>query len=117
LISPDGKVVVARDQQQEFRLYPVDGGQPQVANGLKAGELPIQWDTSGTKLYLWDRTFPAHIFLVDLKSGGRQPWTTLIPPDSAGVLYGNIVMTPDGKTSVYRYRRTVTTLFLAEGLK
>jgi hypothetical protein len=117
LISPDGKVVVARDQQQEFRLYPVDGGQPQVANGLKAGELPIQWDTSGTKLYIWDRTFPAHIFLVDLKSGGRQPWTTLIPPDSAGVLYGNIVMTPDGKTSVYRYRRTVTTLFLAEGLK
>jgi serine/threonine protein kinase len=117
LIAPDGKSVVARDQQQEFRRYPVDGGEPQALKGLKDGELPIQWDTSGTKLYVWDRTFPAHIFLVDLKTGSRQPWTTVIPPDSAGVLYGNIVMTPDGKTSVYRYRRVVTTLFLAEGLK
>lgn len=87
------------------------------ATSAKEGELPLQWDTSGTKLYIWDRTFPAHVFLVDLKTGGRQPWTTLVPPDSAGVMYGNIVMTPDGKTSVYRYRRTVTTLFLAEGLK
>ncbi len=117
LISPDGKVVVARDQQQRFRRYPVDGGEAQEMKGLKDGEIPIQWDTSGTKLYVWDGTFPAHIFLVDLKTGARHPWTTLVPIDSAGVLYGNIVMTPDGKTSVYRYRRIMTTLFLAEGLK
>ncbi len=100
-----------------FQLYPLDGGEPQLVRGLKEGELPIQWDTSNTKLYVWDRTFPAHVFLVDLKTGARQPWTTLVPPDSAGVLYGNIVMTPDGKTLVYRYRRAVTTLFLAQGLK
>jgi len=117
VISPDGKFVVARDQQREFHLYPVDGGVPQPLKGLKEGELPIQWEASGAKLYVWDRTFPAHIFLLDLKTGGRQPWTTIVPPDSSGVLYGNIVMTPDGKTSVYRYRRAVTTLFLAEGLK
>jgi hypothetical protein len=28
--------------------------------------------TSGTKLYVWDRTCPAHIFLVNLKSGGAN---------------------------------------------
>lgn len=86
-------------------------------NGLKEGEMPVQWDASGPKLYVWDRTFPAHVSVLDLKTGGRQPWTTLSPPDSAGVVYGNIVMTPDGKTSVYRYRRIVTTLFLADDLK
>ena len=117
LISPDGKLVAARDKEQEFRLYPVGGGEPQALNGLREGELPIQWDISGTKLYVWDRTFPAHISLVDLKTAGRTAWTSLVPPDSAGVLYGNIVMTPDGKASAYRYRRVVTTLFLAEGLK
>ena len=85
--------------------------------GLNDGEVPIQWDDSGTKLYIWNRTFPAHTFLLDLKTGLRQAWTTLVPPDIAGVLYGNIVMTPDGKTSVYRYRRAMTTLYLAEGLK
>lgn len=117
LISPDGKMVVARDPTQTFRLYPTGGGEPQPVKGLKDEEVPIQWNDSGTKLYVWDRTFPAHIFLVDVTTGQRQPWTTLVPPDSAGVLYGNIVMTPDGKTSVYRYRRATTTLYLAEGLK
>jgi len=116
-IAPDGKVVLARNPQQEFQLYPVEGGQPQAVMGLQDEEFPIQWETSGTKLYVWDRTFPAHVFLLDLKNGKRQPWTTLVPPDPAGVLYGSIVMTPDGKTSVYRYRHAMTTLFLAEGLK
>jgi|ERR1700756_5782953 len=100
-----------------FQLYPVGGGEPQSVKGLNDGEVPIQWDDSGTKLYIWNRTFPAHTFLLDLKTGLRQAWTTLVPPDIAGVLYGNIVMTPDGKTSVYRYRRAMTTLYLAEGLK
>lgn len=117
LISPDGKMIVARDSTLTFRLYPTGGGEPKPVKGLKDEEVPIQWDESGTKLYVWDRTFPAHVLLVDLTSGARQPWTTLVPPDSAGVLYGNIVMTPDGKTSVYRYRRAMTTLYLAEGLK
>jgi len=117
LISPDGKLVAARDQQQGVRLYPVGSGDPVALKGIKEGELPLQWDTTGTKLYVWDRTFPAHVLLVDFKTGKRQPWTTLVPPDSAGVLYGNIVITPDGKTSVYRYRRDVTTLFLAQELK
>jgi hypothetical protein len=117
LISPDGKTVAARDGTQTFQLYPVGGGEPQPVKGLNDGEVPIQWDDFGTKLYAWDRTFPAHIFLLDLKTGSRQPWTTLVPPDTAGVLYGNIVMTPDGKTSVYRYRRAMTTLYLADGLK
>jgi hypothetical protein len=117
LISPDGKMVVARDPTQTFQLYPVGRGEPKPMKGLKDEEVPIQWDGSGNKLYVWNRTFPAHIFLVDLKTGARQLWTTLVPPDSAGVLYGNIVMTPDGKTSVYRYRRAMTTLYLAEGLK
>lgn len=117
LISPDGKSIVARRQQLEFLLYPVEGGEPQPLKGLNDGEHPVQWDASGAKLYVWDNTFPAHVFLVDLKTGARQPWTTIVPPDHAGVLYGNIVMTPDGKTSVYRYRRIETTLFLAEGLQ
>jgi len=72
LISPDGKFVAARDLKQEFHLYPLAGGEPQTVKGLQEGELPIQWDTTGTKLYVWDRTFPAHVFLVDLRRGERR---------------------------------------------
>ena len=55
--------------------------------------------------------------IVKLRGQASVPGLQDVYKRQAGVLYGNIVMTPDGKTSVYRYRRVATTLFLAEGLK
>ncbi len=40
-----------------------------------------------------------------------------LSPDPVGVLYGNLVLTPDGKHYVYRIRRVLSELNLAEGLK
>jgi hypothetical protein len=114
--SPDGRSLIARNAQREFELYPLDGGAPQPVKGLAPGETPIQFGTGG-KLYIWNGAFPAHIMAVDLETGQRQPATVLAPADPAGVLYGEVVGTPDGKTFAYRYRRAVTNLFLAEGLK
>ena len=49
--------------------------------------------------------------------GVRQPWLGITPSDKAGLLYGNLVMTPDGRSYACRYRRVLTNLFLARGLK
>jgi eukaryotic-like serine/threonine-protein kinase len=114
--APDGRSLIARNAQREFALYPLDGGAPRPVKGLEPGETPVQFGTGG-KLYTWNGSFPAHIMVVDLESGQRQLATTLAPADPAGVLYGEVVATPDGKTFAYRYRRAVTNLFLAEGLK
>ena len=41
-----------------------------------------------------------------------------MPSDPAGVIHiGPIVLTPDGKTYVYGYHRTLSDLYLTEGLK
>ena len=85
--------------------------------GLEPGETPVQFGTGG-KLYIWNGAFPAHIMAVDLaKPDNVETATVLAPADPAGVLYGEVMATPDGKTFAYRYRRAVTNLFLAEGLK
>ena len=115
-ISLDGHSLIARNAQREFALYEVDGGAPQPLKGLEAGETPVQFGAGG-KLYAWNGAFPAHIIVLDLATGQRQPGPVLAPADPAGVLYGEVVATPDGKTFAYRYRRAVTNLFLAEGLK
>ncbi len=115
-LSPDGSSLIARNEQREFGLYPLDGGPPQPVKGMEAGESPVQFGVSG-KLYLWNGAFPAHIMVVDLETGQRHEATVLAPADPAGVLYGEVVATPDGKTFAYRYRRAVTNLFLAEGLR
>jgi serine/threonine protein kinase len=115
-LSPDGRSVIAQNAQREFQLYPLDGGAPQPVKGLAAGEIPVQFGSAG-KLYVWNGAFPAHIMVVDLATGQREPGPVLAPADPAGVLYGEVVATPDGKTFAYRYRRAVTNLFLAEGLR
>jgi len=116
MISPDGRLALARNTQG-FAIYPVDGGEPQPVRGMSSQEFPVQWDSSGARLYVWDRTFPAHVSLLDPRSGARKPWLTTMPPDPAGLLYASLFLTPDGKSYAYRYRRVLSTLYLAEGLR
>jgi len=116
MISPDGHFVLARNAQG-FALYPIEGGAPQPVHGISAHEYPVQWDSSGTKLYVWDRSFPAHISLLDTRGGERKPWLDTMPPDPAGLLYANLFFTPDGKSYAYRYRRVLSTLYVTDGLR
>ena len=61
---------------------------------------------------------PARVYRLDLATGRRELWRELMPPNPAGVLF---IRPPhfstDGKSYAYSYRRTLSELFLAEGLK
>jgi hypothetical protein len=98
-------------------IYPVNGGKPLEAKGIMLDDFPIQWHDSGNSVFVWDRTFPAKVYKVDLITGKRELWKELAPADRNGVLYGRIFMTPDGMHYIYRYRRITNRLYLAKGLK
>jgi Tol biopolymer transport system component len=117
IVSPDGRYVVAKNPSNKFFVYPVSGGESRPVGGMLANEFPIQWDTSSRRLYVWSRTLPAKIFLVDIGSGTRRPWLEITPSEQSGLLYGEVVITPDGLSYGYRYRRVLTDLFLARGLR
>jgi eukaryotic-like serine/threonine-protein kinase len=116
-LSPDGKVVLAKVGTAGYALYPVSGGTPVAAKGIQNGEIPLVWDSSGTKVYLWDRRMPIQIVLADPRTGERKNWLKIEPGDGSGLLYGNVLITPDGKSYVYRLRRVLTNLYLATGLR
>ena len=116
MITPDGRFVLARSAQG-FAFYPVAGGAPELARGLSAHDYPVQWDSTGTRLYAWDRTFPAHVNLLDPRTGTSRPWLETMPPDPAGLLYANFFLTPDGKSYAYRYRRVLSMLYVTDGLR
>jgi hypothetical protein len=84
--------------------------------GIEAGETPVEFGTGG-ELHVWNGAFPARIMRVDLQTGNRELATVLAPADPAGVLYGEVVATRDGKAFAYRYRRALSNLFWVEGLK
>jgi len=117
--SPDGKFVAGIGPDQLGYLYPVAGGDARPVTGLQGGELPVGWSNDGRALFVYDPgSLPAQITRLDIASGQRTPWKRLQLADPAGVeTVGPILMTPDGKSYAFGYRRTLSDLYLVEGLK
>jgi Tol biopolymer transport system component/predicted Ser/Thr protein kinase len=118
-ISPDGQWVVGIGPDQKGYLYPITGGDPKLVGGMELGDNPINFSTDGHSIYLY-RTgeVPAKVYRVELATGKKTVWKEIAPLDPTGVsTIGPIQMTPDGKSYVYGFHRTVGDLYLVEGLK
>ncbi|HYN16022.1 MAG TPA: protein kinase [Terriglobales bacterium] len=119
VVSPDGRFVAGIGPDQRGYLYPVSGGEPQPVHGFPTGEQPITWSNDGRYLYTYrPGELPTQISKLDINTGQRTPFKQLMPSDPAGVeTIGPIMLTQDGKTCVYGYHRTLSDLYLVEGLK
>jgi Tol biopolymer transport system component/predicted Ser/Thr protein kinase len=118
-ISPDGESVLGIGPDQKGYFYPSAGGEPRVVNGLEPGDVPIRWNQDGRSIYLY-RTgeVPAKVYQLELATGKKTLWKQVVPVDPTGVsTIGPILVTPDGKTYVYGFHRTLGDLYLVEGLK
>lgn len=117
--SPDGTMVAGLGPDQLPYLFPVAGGEPRPLKGFLTGEQPIDWTSDGRSLYVYrPGEVPAKVFTVELATGKRTLWKQLVPSDPAGVeTIGPVLITPDGKACVYGYHRTLSDLYMVEGLK
>ncbi|MGO9126746.1 MAG: protein kinase domain-containing protein [Terriglobales bacterium] len=118
-VSGDAKSVAAIGPNQKAYLYPLAGGEPRALSGPLPGEEPITSTQDGSAIYTYQPgEIPARVYRVDLSTGKRSLWKELMPIDPAGIeTIGPILMTPDGKSFVYGYHRTLSDLYLVEGLK
>ena len=123
-ITPDGRWVAGLDYSTgESALYPLAGGSPRKIPGLRLHELAVQWGPDGRHLFVQeaggyraDRSIS--IALLDTQTGTRQPWLRFILPDPAGVsFFGAVRMTPDGRHWTVSYFRTLSDLYLVEGVR
>jgi len=61
---------------------------------------------------------PAQVFRVDVATGQRTFWKSVEPADPAGIdTIGRVLVSADGKSYVYGYNRTLSDLYLVQGLK
>jgi Tol biopolymer transport system component/predicted Ser/Thr protein kinase len=117
--SPDGQFVAGVVPDEKGYLFPVAAGDPRPINGLEAGDLPMCFTQDGRSLYVY-RTgeVPAKVYKLEMATGKKTLWKQIVPLDPTGVsTIGPILMTPDGKTYVYGFHRTLGDLYLVEGLK
>ena len=116
-VSPDGKLVAVIGPDQRFYLYPIQGGEPTAIPGLTPGDIPSGWTADGRSIFV-RRRGEVRISLVDVRSGRKELWKDLSPPDTAGVTNaGALAVTPDGKFYAYSYIRFLADLYVVEGLK
>jgi Tol biopolymer transport system component len=117
-ISPDGRFVAETGPDGTGHLYPVDGGIVPEIRGLAADDELIGWARYGRVLYVTEGRVPVKVYRLDSGSGVKRLLWQLAPADSAGVTgISGIRVSTDGNLCVYSYRRTLSTLYLAEGLE
>jgi serine/threonine protein kinase len=118
-ISPDGRLVAAIGVSGPITLWPPDGGPSRALAGSEAGDRPASWAADGRSLWVFRRgELPARVFSIDVATGRRTLWKTLVPPDAAGVFsIDELKVTPPGDAYFYSYRRTLSELYEVRGLR
>jgi eukaryotic-like serine/threonine-protein kinase len=119
LVSPDGKFVFARDLIGKGLLYPLAGGGPTAVPGMTPDDIWGNWASDGKSAYVYQNMKVYDlVFRLDLANGERQQIMEVAPQDTAGVTgLVPLRITPDGKSYAYTYNRSLSNLFIADGVK
>jgi hypothetical protein len=90
-----------------------------VVAGSEPNDRPVAWSDDGRSLWVFKRDqVPTDIFRLDITTGQRSRWRRLAPPDPAGVYPVNMLaITPTGDAYFYNYRRVLSELYVARGLR
>ncbi len=121
-VSMDGKRVVARGPEGRYYVCPIDGGDPVPIPGItQDADAVVGWVSGDRSIYVRrgsSTTLPARIVRIDLATGREEKWRDLLPADSAGLngIFG-VKVTPDGARYAYSYYRSLSSLYLAQGLR
>ena len=107
--GPDGRFAVRDSDGRHFLLS--ESGSVQALPALDG--TPLQWSSDANILFVRRGHVPAEIHRLDIATGRAERWETLLPSDPDGVeRILPIVITPDGRSYCYSYRRTITNLFV-----
>jgi Tol biopolymer transport system component len=118
-LSPDGKLLAVSAPDHRVGLFPIDGGEARAVPGSTADDTPAAWSQDGREIYTYDRAgLGVRVDRIDLGTGRRAPWKTLLPADASGLIdVSFLLMTTDARSYVYSYRRVLSTLYYVDGLR
>jgi Tol biopolymer transport system component len=118
ITAPDGKWTVVRGPDRKRYLYPLSGGEPTPIPGLEEEDALDQRSADGRFLYVHrNGEAPSKEYRLEIATGRKELWRTVMPADAAGVSSLGAGPSPDGSAYIYGYVRTLSDLFLVEGAK
>ena len=115
-LSPDGaNLIVGRNGQ--FYIQSLAGGLPQPIKGLAKDERPIGWGREPHSIFIRNRTLQVVVSRLDLATGARKQVFTYTPGDASGLMQIRIWTPPSGSIFALSYVRTLSNLYLVEGVQ
>ena len=126
-VTPEGIWVVSLNRagklgaaighkQPGISIIPMDGGPSRMVRGSQLGDRPVAWTDDDTALWIYRRyEVPAQVIRLDIATGKRQIWKTLVPSDLTGVT--EFAITPSGSAYYYTYKRLLSQLYQVRGLR
>jgi len=104
----------AGHESRTWSLYPVGGGAPHELV-LEEHEAILTGAAGEGRVYVGQGS---QVQKLDLRTGKREPFVTLVPTDPAGLTwFGDPIFSGDGRWYAYSQIRVLSTLYLATGLK
>ena len=118
-VTPDSKYLLATDGERKQWLYPLAGGEPvPFPVKLDIDDFVVRFELDGKRILVRHRGVPAKIERVFLDSSRREEVRQISPSDPAGVQeIISVHFSADGKSYAYSYFRTLSDLWVVDGLK
>ena len=121
LLSPDGKLVLARGAEGKYSIYAIAGAErgteSQPVPGLTEADVLAQWSADGRSVLVYRRAeIPCRLERVDLATGRRTLFREFAPADRTGLLsVREIFVTDDLRSYAYTAYYQLSSLFESEG--
>ena len=114
LLSPDGKLVLARGVDGNYSIYAIAGeGTRRLVPGLTEADVLAQWSADGRSVLVYRRAeIPCRLERVDLATGRRTLFKEFAPADRTGLLsVREIFVTDDLRSYAYTAYYQLSSLF------
>jgi Tol biopolymer transport system component len=112
IISPDGSKVAVGDAQRG--MYVTSGAGNLLDLRAPKNDAPLAWSADGCCVLSWDGTLPPRIFSTSLDGGRRTLVREPVSSDPAGLTYGWLTLSPDGRYYLQRVRRVFSAIMLVD---
>jgi hypothetical protein len=118
-IAQNERTLLTMSPGGSYEIRAAGSDQASPARGLTPIDVPIGWSTDGESVVVTTGgQIPARVERVNVTTGARTLLKELAPPDRAGLT--SVVLEQwieDGRGYVFRYQRSLSTLFAATGVR
>jgi hypothetical protein len=118
-LAPDGKHFVAKSKGS-WATWSIEGGDPVPIAGLQNDDMVFGYTGDARQLYIGrpEESRPRKVYLFDVATRKRTLWKSLGPQDLTGASTPGIpVISVDGKHYAYQVVRSLSDLYVVDGLK